>query len=169
VGGNSIMGEIIDIGSSSKSELGRKLSNWTDYPFEFDGVKCRCIESLLQAFKFPNIKEQVESCGRRGYWAQRIGHNGDGWKKNQILFWNGKEYKRDSKEYQDLLDRLFRACYTNNDKAKIALLETGDAIFIHSRGKTDIKDTVLTAEEFIIRLETIRKELQDNAKVTNKN
>ncbi len=153
------MVEIINIGSSSSSLLGKRLSNWADHPFVFDGVECRCLEGVLQSFKFQDTKKQLESCSRRGYWAQRIGHNGDGWKKNQILYWKDKEYKRNSKEYQQLLDRLFRTCYSTNEDAKVTLLKTGDAKLIHSRGNSDIKDTVLTAEEFIIRLEKIREEL----------
>ncbi|EMR75548.1 Bacteriophage protein GP30 [Thermoplasmatales archaeon SCGC AB-540-F20] len=113
----------------------------------------------MQAFKFQDTKKQLESCGRRGYWAQRIGHSGDGWKKNQILYWKDKEYKRDSKEYQELLDRLFNECYSQNTKARETLMKTGYAILTHERGKTDKKDTVLTAEEFIIRLVRIREEL----------
>ena len=64
VGGNSVMVEVIDIGSSSKSELGKRLSNWANYPFVFDGITCRCLEGVLQAFKFPDENEQRRSCGR---------------------------------------------------------------------------------------------------------
>ena len=57
MGGNSTILEVIDIGLKSKSEFGRKLSNLVDHPFVFDGVECRCIEGVLQAFKFSDVKE----------------------------------------------------------------------------------------------------------------
>ena len=118
----------------------------------FDGIKCRCIEGVLQAFKCEDKEEQIKSCGRVGYWAWKIGQSKNKWKKNQILYWIDKEYKRDSIEYQQLLNRLFYEVYTQNEKARENLLATEDMKLTHHRGNKDIKDTILTEDEFISRL-----------------
>lgn len=83
------------------------------------------------------------------------------WYKTQTLYWQGVEYKRDSQEYQELLDRAFAALAQNTGFQK-ALLATGTATLTHSIGKTDIKQTVLTKQEFCSRLTKIRKELASN-------
>jgi hypothetical protein len=159
VGGNSIMVEIIDIDTKSESELGRRLSNFRVGGFTFGGVECRSLESILQAFKFKDIEYQKKMCSRNGFHAWQYGHQGNSWKKEQILWWNGIAYKRESKEYQELLDRLYNECYSQNKEARETLIKTRDAKLTHKRGKTDMKDTVLTAGEFIYRLVRIRKEL----------
>lgn len=76
----------------------------------------------------------------------------------QTLYWNGKEYKRDSKEYQELLDRAFEAL-SKNDSFKKALLASGDSVLTHEIGKSKESETVLTKREFISRLNKIREKL----------
>lgn len=80
-----------------------------------------------------------------------------------ILYWQGKEYKRDSKEYQDLLDRAYFEL-SKNEKFQKALLSTGNSTLTHSMGKHNINETVLTEREFISRLYNIRKKLQSEIK-----
>ena len=68
--------------------------------------------------------------------------------------------KRDSQEYQDLLDEAFESLFTGNEKARKTLLSTQNANLTHSIGKSKISDTVLTKQEFCSRLMNIRKRLQ---------
>lgn len=70
-----------------------------------------------------------------------------------------KEYKRDSDEYQELLDRAFDALATNK-KFQKALLATGNAVLKHSIGNSDMSNTVLTRREFCSRLTKIRERLK---------
>ena len=71
-----------------------------------------------------------------------------------------KEYKRDSDEYQELLDRAFNAL-AENKKFQKALLATGNAVLKHTIGSRDMAHTVLTRREFCSRLTKIRKMLKE--------
>lgn len=130
------------------------LSNFSPHRFYFDGVDCWSMEGLLQAFKFDKIPIQQEVCSLVGIAAKMRGKHKE-WYRTQTLHWNGIEYKRDSKEYQDLLDRAYLALATNSGFRR-ALLATGDAVFTHSIGKRKINETVLTQNEFCSRLNWIR-------------
>jgi hypothetical protein len=77
------------------------------------------------------------------------------WYRTQTLYWMGKEYKRDSEEYQKLLDRAYDALSQNTGFQR-ALLATGNATLTHSIGKNKQSETVLTVKEFVSRLYKIR-------------
>ena len=76
--------------------------------------------------------------------------------KEQKLYWLGIEYKRDSKEYQDLLNRLFQSAYDQCESFRKALAATRNAKLTHSIGKRKIAETVLTEQEFCSRLTKLR-------------
>lgn len=135
------------------------LSNFAPHPFVFDGVECNSMEGLLQSFKFSDPEMQKEVCKLVGKQAKFKGKNKN-WFKTQTLYWQGKEFKRDSDEYQRLLDRAYDALSTN-EGFKRALLATGNAILTHTIGKTKQSETVLTRAEFCSRLMTIRERLQN--------
>ena len=148
----------MDIGSGNGFPQA-SLSNFAPHPFVFDGVECNSMEGLLQSFKFSNPDIQKEVCKLVGKQAKFKGKKKK-WFKTQILYWKGKEFKRDSQEYQELLDRAFEALSTN-ESFKKALLATGNATLTHSIGKTQQSTTVLTRSEFCSRLTRIRTELQN--------
>ena len=134
------------------------LSNFTPHPFMFDGVLCASMEGLLQSFKFKEPDMQIEVCKLVGKAAKFKGKKKKWW-RTQILYWQGQEFKRDSQEYQDLLDRAFDALAQNTGFQK-ALLATGKATLTHSIGKSKEQETVLTKQEFCSRLIKIREKLQ---------
>ena len=148
----------MDIGSGNGFPSAT-LSNFTPHPFVFDGVECNSMEGLLQSFKFSNPEMQKEVCKLVGKQAKFKGKKKK-WYKTQTLYWQGVEYKRDSQEYQDLLDRAFNALSTNEGFRK-ALLATGTATLTHSIGKIKQNETVLTRNEFCSRLMNIRRILQN--------
>ena len=147
----------MDIGSGN-TYPSCALSNFAPHPFIIDGVECASMEGFLQSLKFKNADMQKEVCKLVGMAAKRRGR-GKRWFTTQTLYWQGKEYKRDSQEYQDLLDRAYDALSKNTGFRK-ALLATGDATLTHSIGKTRITETILTKQEFCSRLLMIRKRLQ---------
>lgn len=148
----------MDIGSGN-GYPSAALSNFAPHPFVFDGVECNSMEGLLQSFKFSNIEMQKEVCKLVGKQAKFKGKTKK-WFKTQTLYWQGKEFKRDSEEYQKLLDRAYDALSTN-DGFKRALLATGSANLTHSIGKTKQSETILTRSEFCTRLMLIRDRLQN--------
>ena len=149
----------MDIGSGSGFPSAT-LSNFSPHPFIFDGVECNSMEGLLQSFKFSNPEMQKEVCKLVGKQAKFKGKKKK-WFRTQTLYWQGKEFKRDSEEYQELLDRAFDALATNEGFKK-ALLATGNSTLTHSIGKTKQSETVLTRTEFCSRLTKIRTRLQSS-------
>lgn len=148
----------MDIGSKAGYPAS-SLSNFAPHVFYFDGVLCNSMEGLLQSFKSKNHDVQIERCKLVGYAAKKAGKHIN-WQKRQFLFWKGKEYRRDSQDYQDLLDRAYDALFTNEGFRK-ALAATGNAVLTHSMGRSNIRETVLTEREFCSRLMKLRAKLND--------
>jgi len=130
------------------------LSNFSPHPFEIDGIKANSMEGFLQSLKFKSVEMQEEVCKLVGFAAKSKGKHKN-WQDTQTLYWRGVPIKRDSIEYQNLLDRAYTELYKNT-KFKNALEASGDATLTHSIGKTDKKQTVLTIKEFCSRLTMLR-------------
>lgn len=143
----------MDIGSGS-GYPSSALSNFAPHPFEIDGILCNSMEGFLQSLKFSNPEMQIEVCKMVGKQAKFKGKRKKWW-KTQTLWWQGIPIKRDSLEYQELLDRAFEAL-SKNESFKKALIATGNATLTHSIGKNDPTQTVLTRQEFCSRLTRIR-------------
>lgn len=148
----------MDIGSEQGFPLAN-LSNFTFHPLVIDDVQCSSMEGFLQSLKFEDIDKQREVCLLVGKEAKFKGKKKKWW-RTQTLYWNGNEYKRESKSYQDLLDKAFQALSQNEDFKK-ALLATESSKLTHSMGKSDMTRTVLTEQEFVDRLTKIRDELNN--------
>lgn len=143
----------MDIGSGTGFPSA-SLSNFTPHPFTLDGVECNSMEGFLQSLKFSNIEMQKEVCKLVGKQAKFKGKKKKWW-RTQTLYWLGQEFKRDSEEYQILLDRAFDAL-SKNSSFRAALLATGTSTLTHSIGKVKPSETVLTRTEFCSRLTKIR-------------
>lgn len=143
----------MDIGSGNTYPA-NSLSNFAPHPFEIDGIQCNSMEGFLQSLKFESKEMQEYVCSLVGYAAKKKGRNKN-WKQSQTLYWRGIEIKRDSKEYQDLLDKAYTELYKNT-KFKAALEASGNAVLTHSIGKTKQNETVLTVKEFCSRLTKLR-------------
>ena len=148
----------MDIGSGT-SYPSSSLSNFSPHPFVIDGTPCNSMEGFLQSLKFKEPELQKGVCLLVGKAAKFKGKKKKWW-RDQTLYWQGTAYKRDSEEYQLLLDRAFYALAENEGFAR-ALLSTGNATLTHSIGKNKITETVLTKNEFCSRLTKIRRELQE--------
>jgi len=135
------------------------LSNFAPHPFELDGVQIASMEGFLQSLKFKEPDMQDHICTLVGVKAKYSG-KGKNWQRTQTLYWRGQEIKRDSKEYQELLDRAYEAMFTQNAKAKKALLATNSANLTHSIGWHKANETVLTKKEFCSRLMKMRSRLR---------
>lgn len=151
----------MDIGSKS-GYPSSSLSNFAPHAFVLDEVQCASMEGFLQSLKFSNPDMQVEVCKLVGITAKRRGSKKN-WKTTQTLYWRGKPYKRDSEDYQKLLDRAYYAL-SQNASFQRALLATCNSSLTHSIGKNKINETVLTVQEFTSRLYKLREELQQKQK-----
>ena len=148
----------MDIHSKSSGPAGR-LSNFQPRPFVFRGVECNSMEGLLQSFKFKDPEMQKHCCTLVGFAAKKFGANKN-WQRTQTLWWQGEPIKRDSKEYQEMLDDAFETLFITNEKAKKALLDSGNATLTHNIGRTKANETVVTRKEFCSRLMNIRTKLK---------
>lgn len=146
----------MDIGSGTGFPSA-SLSNFAPHAFVIDDIECASMEGFLQSLKFSSPEMQAEVCKLVGKAAKFKGKKKKWW-RTQTLFWQGKEIKRDSQEYQDLLDRAFSELAKNTGFQR-ALIATRGATLTHSMGKRKIEETVLTTQEFISRLNRIRAEL----------
>lgn len=143
----------MDIGSGN-GYPSAALSNFAPHPFVIDGVECASMEGFLQSLKFESVDMQRYVCTLVGKAAKKKGHKKN-WKQKQELYWNGKIYKRDSEEYQNLLNRAYNRLYENGGFYK-ALCSTNGATLEHSIGKSKCSETVLTKQEFCSRLTYLR-------------
>lgn len=130
------------------------LSNFAYHPFIIDGVLCNSMEGFLQSLKFSNPEMQKYVCTLSGKTAKLEGKKKK-WYRTQTLYWQGISIKRDSKEYQVLLDRAYMELY-KNEKFRAALKATGNATITHSIGKRKQNETILTCQEFCSRLMKLR-------------
>jgi len=132
------------------------LSNFAPHHFVFDGMPCACMEGLLQSLKVSDVDEQRRICGLPAPHAQNLGRKYD-WSITGTLWWNGKAIDRLSDDYQALLDRAFDALFAQSERFRAALAATRTGQLVHTLGKSDPCETILTADEFCSRLLRLRK------------
>ncbi len=132
------------------------LSNFSPHPFILDGVKIASMEGFLQSLKFSSIEMQVYVCTLVGKAAKFKGKRKN-WYRTQKLYWLGVELDRKSKEYQHLLDRAYAAMFEQSSSFRNALKAANTNVFTHSMGKKDETKTVLTEQEFCLRLRELSK------------
>jgi len=147
----------VDIRSGNKYPAGA-LSNFKARPFILYGKRINSIEGFLQGLKFRDSPMQEDVWLSIGYAAKQRGAHKN-WGSTLWLF--GQPVNRHSKWYQDILDDAYEAMFTQNEKARKALLASGSATLTHSIGNKNADETVLTRTEFCSRLMRIRSELVD--------
>lgn len=143
----------MDIGSGN-GYPSSALSNFAPHEFELDGVKCASMEGFLQSLKFKDIEMQKYVCTLVGKAAKFKGKPKKWW-VSQTLYWQGVEYKRESKEYQELLKRAYTAL-SKNAGFRRAIIVSGKSVYTHSMGKNDPTHTILTEREFVSMLNMCR-------------
>ena len=137
----------INVGYSLKGMYPKLLSNLFPYTFKFKGYKLHSIESFFQAIKFPSIKMQKKLYKYSGKEALVLKETTDyDWQKEGYIYFKGRKIKRDSIEYDDLLDELYISAIQNpfyrNAIKKCPLP------IIHAIGETNKNETVFTRYEF---------------------
>ncbi|MBP9757822.1 MAG: hypothetical protein KBD06_04440 [Candidatus Pacebacteria bacterium] len=146
---------MFDIVGNATDPLAARLSNFTDRPFVFNGVRCAGLEGPIQAFKCPFIYVQVEVCALPGKAAKKRGREFV-WKDTHLLWWNGVSFDRFGRGYADLVTQLYDAAYDQDPRFMQDLLAVGTQDLRHSIGNTDMRETVLTEVEMIHQLNRLR-------------
>ena len=147
---NGFIGESekwINVGYSLKGTFPKLLSNLFPYKFKFKGYNLYSIESFFQAIKFPNAKTQKEIFKYSGKEALVLKETTNyNWKENGIIYFKGKKIKRDSLEYDLLIDELYISALQNEFYRNA--IKNCSLPIIHAIGENDKNETVLTRYEF---------------------
>lgn len=149
----------IDVGYGNKGSLTKMLSNLFPYNFKFKGKNFASIENFFQGIKFKDKKVQNYVFTYYGTPAVHIkAASNYNWKDTGEIYWQGKPIKRDSKDYELLVDELYVSAI-QNPLYRNALLNCNKSI-IHSIGNTDKKETTFTRYEFEFELNCLKDFLQ---------
>lgn len=145
----------INVGYTHSGAYAKVLSNLFPYEFEFRGKKLQSIESFFQGIKFKDINMQNMVFNYSGLNSNRIKVcSGYDWKETGILYWQGKEIDRFSKQYDDIVDELYISAIQNplyRNALKICTKE-----IIHTMGGKEKQDTVFTRYEFERQLNCLK-------------
>ncbi|MBR3888895.1 hypothetical protein IKJ53_00100 [bacterium] len=138
------------------------LCNFTPTQFEHQGVKINSMEGFLQALKVKDEKTQRKICTLPGFLAKKVGNylKRTGKFDRVTLYWQGKEYSRNSQEIQQVIDGAYKSKYAHDSLFRHVLNESKGKTLTHTIGKSDPVDTVLTEEEFITHLDNLREQGQ---------
>lgn len=122
---------------------------------------CLSMESFLQGLKIKNKEHQMWFMSNyTSMDACRMSETLSDWKKDQILYFNGVPYHRESDAYISLITRAYDALFeTNAIYRELVLPHFKGKYLIHSIGKDDKTDTVLTETEFRFQLNRLMKKL----------
>lgn len=147
----------MDVGSKCEYPL-NVLSNFTQTNFKFQGVQINSMEGFLQSLKTPNLAKQKEICALVGIDAKKAGVQlkETGVFDGVTLYWKDKVFGRNSKHYQKLLKKVFKAKYDADNTFRNALSLTSGRKLTHSIGSSNPNETVLTEAEFINLLTDLR-------------
>lgn len=147
---NGVVGESdkwVNVGYSLRGMYPKLLSNLFPYKFKFKGCTLNSLECFFQGIKFKDKKLQKKIFKYSGKEAlvlqEATTYN---WKETGIVYWRGKEIKRDSKEYDDIIDELYISAI-QNDFYRNAIKNCKLPI-VHLVGEEFKNETVFTRYEF---------------------
>jgi len=139
--------EWINVGYKIKGSLSKLLSNLYPYEFEFRGHKFKSIEAFFQGIKFKDSTIQQAVFNYSGTDAYHIQNASSyNWKETGNIYWQGQAIKRDSTEYDLLVDELYISAAQNPLYRQV--LKNVTKPIIHSIGKLSKTETVFTRYEF---------------------
>jgi len=122
------------------------------------------METFLQSLKIKDPTLQYEFVKNySGMAAKKMSAVLDGWKEDQLLYFDTKVYKRESDEYTELITRAYDALYDTNRIFREAILPRFKGYhIIHSIGSDSKSETVLTEAEFRFQINRLISRLEEN-------
>ncbi len=133
------------------------LSNFAEHHFVMDGVACGSMEGFLQSLKYRSPMKQTEVCALVGKDAKKAGERKRFWKLSKTVWWRGTAYSLFSDDLQMLIDRAYREMYEQCPGFRQALADTAGQTLMHSMGKKNMRETILTEYQFVRRLDYLRE------------
>ncbi len=147
---NGYVGETdkwVNVGFSLRGMYPKLLSNLFPYEFTFKRHKLNSIECFFQGIKFKDKdlqKKLFKYSGKEALVLQKASNYN--WKETGTIYWQGKPIKRDSKDYDKLIDELYISAIQNEFYRNA--IKNCNLPIIHAMGEIDKKDTVFTRYEF---------------------
>ncbi len=139
--------EWINVGYSLRGMYPKLLSNLFPYEFTFKGHKLNSIECFFQGIKFKDKNLQKELFKYSGKEALVLQKASDyNWKETGIIYWQGNPIKRDSDEYEQLVDELYISAIQNEFYKNV--IKNCNLPIIHAMGEKEKSNTVFTRYEF---------------------
>ena len=141
------------------------LCNFSPANFWFNGVHVASMEGFIQSLKCPDAETQREICLTIADEAKEMGrrYERDGTFDGRTLYWQGRRFDRRSEEYQALLQAAYEARWLGDPEFRDVLQITNGYKLTHKIGKKDLKETVLTEDEFIRHLDILRDRHNDKS------
>lgn len=150
----------INVGYKNTGPYAKALSNLFPYEFKFRGKILKSIESFFQGIKFKDITMQNLVFNYSGLDSNRVKVcSGYDWKETGILYFQGEEINRYSKEYDDFVDELYISAIQNPLYRNILKTTTKD--IIHTMGGKTKEETVFTRYEFELQLNCLKDFLKE--------
>lgn len=104
----------INVGYNLKNPFSKALSNLFPYEFVFDGKHLSSLETFFQGIKIKDKEVQDYVFSYNGLDSNSIKVASDfDWIETGIIYWQGRQVKRDSDEYIDLVDELYISAIQN--------------------------------------------------------
>jgi len=125
------MEDTLNISSKSEDWRARLLSNFAATPFTLFGKQFASVEGFWQDLKFPEPEgspEQEHVFKMMGYQVKKAGKKAP---KRSTFTWRGKVYRVGSPEHQKLMYQALWAKFTQDRKAREALLATKGMVLAH--------------------------------------
>ncbi|MBI5312874.1 MAG: NADAR family protein [Methylocystis sp.] len=121
--------EPLNVVSSSSDPRAKAISNLATSPFELDGRIYRSVESFWQGLKFEDEADRERLAALDGPHARQLGRSlGYG----ATVGYRGREIPVGAWEHWLLMEQACRAKFHQNEKARAALLATGERPLIHA-------------------------------------
>ena len=144
----------INVGYNLHGSYPKLLSNLFPYEFTFRSFTLSSIESFFQGIKFKDKDIQKQVFTYNGKPACIIKETSDyNWQETGIVYWQGTPIKRDSKEYDQLVDELYISAIQNPFYRNA--LKRCSLPIIHAIGKDSKDETVFTRYEFEYMLNSL--------------
>lgn len=145
----------INVGYSLRGKYPKLLSNLFPYKFRFKGYTLNSIECFFQGIKFKNKKTQKKLFKYSGKEALVLQETSTyNWKETGIVYWRGKEIKRNSDEYDNLIDELYISAIQNEFYRNA--IKNCKLPIVHFIGENSKNDTVFTRYEFEYMLNCLK-------------
>ncbi len=126
-------------------------------PFKFHGYDVATVNSFLMAIRSSDVAEQKALSMTPQEDIKAVSKTVKISYAPRTLYWNGKSFSRDSKEYQELVTRAYEAKFDADYEFRKAIRACKNQVLTHTKGKDSAAETILTKQEFIDALNNLRK------------